>query len=68
MIAYLCHATPNVVRYDQLNILSRDQLVKSLLVIKAVLNKCLVHIFAWKANLGKLRKGLQVRSTNRFIP
>ena len=54
-------------RYDQLNILSRDQLVKCLLVVKAVLNKRLVYIFAGKPNLGKLRKGLQVCPTYSFI-
>ena len=36
--------------------LSRDQLVKSLLVIKAVLDQSLVNIFAWEPDLGKLRK------------
>ena len=41
-------------RYDQLNILSRDQLVKCLLVVKAVLNKCLMHIFAGKPDLSEL--------------
>ena len=54
-------------RYDQLNILSRDQLIESLLVVKAVLNKCLMHVFAGKPDLGKLRKGLKVRPTYSFI-
>ena len=36
--------------------LSRDQLVKGLLVIKAVLDQSLVNIFAWEPNLGKLRE------------
>ena len=36
--------------------LSRDQLVKGLLVIKAVLDQSLVNIFAWEPDLGKLRE------------
>ena len=47
--------------------LSRDQLVKGLLVVEAVLDECLVHIFAGKTDLGKLRKRLEVRSTNSFV-
>ena len=62
MLVHLCHT-----RYDQLSILSRDQLVKRLLVVEAVLNKRLVYIFAGKPNLGKLRKGLQVCLTDSFI-
>ena len=54
-------------RYDQLSILSRDQLVKRLLVVEAVLNKRLVYIFAGEPNLCKLRKGLQVSPTDSFI-
>ena len=47
--------------------LSRDQLVKGLLVIKAVLDQSLVDIFAWEPNLGKLREWLQVSPADSFI-
>ena len=47
--------------------LSRDQLVKGLLVIKAVLDQSLVDIFAWEADLGKLREWLQVGPADSFI-